>query len=273
MIKDAESKNIRKKLIVLVEDEEIMVSLLVRFLTNAGYEVRVARDGQSGLELIKKVGPDLVLLDILLPRLNGFQVLEKLVRDKLLPDLPVIIVSNSGQPVEIERALKFGIKDYLIKVNFDPRELLTKIERVFAGMGGDQLREKEIFGATALLVEDDTFLVELLEKAFSKKGYKVLTALDVERARKMLAGSKIDLILLDIVLPGIDGFTFLKELKADSRWKDIPVMIVSNLGQKEEVEKGLALGADGYVIKAHATTDEIFKRAQEIITKKGRGHN
>lgn len=67
---------------------------------------------------------------MLLPSLNGFSVLEKLAVEKLLPGLPVIIISNSGQPIEVERAKELGVRDYLIKVNFDPKELLTKINRV-----------------------------------------------------------------------------------------------------------------------------------------------
>ena len=117
-------------MIVLVEDEKIMVSLLTKKLEGAGFEVKVAGDGAAGLALVKEAQPDLVLLDMLLPTLNGFGLLEKLVEEKLLPGLPVIIISNSGQPIEIERARKLGVRDYLIKVNFDPQELLVKVNHI-----------------------------------------------------------------------------------------------------------------------------------------------
>lgn len=119
-----------KKLIVLVEDEKIMASLLTKKLEGSGYEVKVAEDGLIGLALIRKTKPDLVLLDMLLPALNGFSILEKLAEEKFLPELPVIIISNSGQPVEIERARELGVRDYLIKVNFDPKELLAKVNSI-----------------------------------------------------------------------------------------------------------------------------------------------
>ena len=125
-----ERKGDNKKLIVLVEDEKIMVSLLTKKLEGAGFEVQVAGDGAAGLALVKEAQPDLVLLDMLLPTLNGFGPLEKLVEEKLLPGLPVIIISNSGQPIEIERARKLGVRDYLIKVNFDPQELLVKVNHI-----------------------------------------------------------------------------------------------------------------------------------------------
>ncbi len=120
----------KKKTIVLVEDEQIMVDLLTKKLEDAGYLVKVAKDGRSGLNLIRKAKPDLVLLDMMLPILDGFGVLEKLAAEKLLPALPVVVVSNSGQPIEIERIKKLGVRDYLIKINFDPKELLVKINLV-----------------------------------------------------------------------------------------------------------------------------------------------
>lgn len=119
-----------KKLIVLIEDEQIMVDLLAKKLKDAGYLVRVAKDGVSGLALIKKTKPDLVLLDMLLPILDGFGVLKKLSAEKLLPKLPVMVISNTGQPIEIERVNKLGVRDYLIKVNFDPSELLVKVNNI-----------------------------------------------------------------------------------------------------------------------------------------------
>lgn len=119
-----------KKTIFLVEDDDIVVDLLVRRLKKSGYAVEVAPNGRVGLEMIQQKKPDLVLLDMLLPELDGFGVIEGLEKMKLLPDLPVIIISNSGQPIEIERAMKKGIRDYLIKINFNPDEVLEKIKEV-----------------------------------------------------------------------------------------------------------------------------------------------
>ena len=125
-------KNTTKKVIVLIEDEEVVVDLLTKKLETAGYEVKTALDGIEGLKLIRAAKPDLVLLDMQLPRLNGFGILEKLAEEKILPRLPIVVISNSGQPIEIDRILKLGVRDYLIKVNFDPNEIITKVNIVFA---------------------------------------------------------------------------------------------------------------------------------------------
>ena len=115
------------KKILLVEDEEIMISLLQRKLTMEGYEISVTRDGEEGLKAMREVKPDLILLDIIMPKMGGFEVMTEMQKDKTLAKIPVIVISNSGQPVEIDRAQKLGAKDWLIKTEFDPQEVVEKV--------------------------------------------------------------------------------------------------------------------------------------------------
>jgi len=119
------------KKIVIIEDEKILTELLEKKIKEEGYEVFTSLNGKEGLELIKEIKPDLVLLDIIMPKLNGYEVMEEMNRlqEFNLKKIPVIIVSNSGQPVEIERALNLGVRDYLIKAQFDPKEVIDKIKK------------------------------------------------------------------------------------------------------------------------------------------------
>lgn len=115
------------KKILLLEDEEIMLDLLQRKLAKEGYDVSVARDGEEGLEKMREAKPDILLLDVIMPKKGGFEVMEEMLKDKDLKDIPVIIISNSGQPVELDRAKKLGAKDWLIKTEFDPQEVIDKV--------------------------------------------------------------------------------------------------------------------------------------------------
>ena len=117
------------KKILIIEDEEIMVDLLQRKLSQENYEVFVARDGKEGLEMIRQVKPDLILLDIVMPQMSGFEVMEEIKKDSEIADIPVIVVSNSGQPVELDRARALGAKDWLIKTEFDPKEVMEKVAK------------------------------------------------------------------------------------------------------------------------------------------------
>ncbi|PJB16017.1 response regulator [Candidatus Falkowbacteria bacterium CG_4_9_14_3_um_filter_38_19] len=115
------------KKILLVEDEELMINLLQRKLTKEGYEISVARDGEEGLKEMREIKPDLVLLDIIMPKMGGFEVMEEMGKDKELKKIPVVIISNSGQPVELDEAQRLGARDWLIKTEFDPQEVVDKV--------------------------------------------------------------------------------------------------------------------------------------------------
>jgi len=115
------------KKILIVEDEEILSDLLQKRLKKEGYGVLLARNGEEGLKMIKKERPNLVLLDVIMPKMSGFQVMEEMNKEENLKKIPVIIISNSGQPEEIGRAQELGAKDWLIKTEFDPEEVLKKV--------------------------------------------------------------------------------------------------------------------------------------------------
>lgn len=116
-----------------------------------------------------------------------------------------------------------------------------------------------------LVVEDDKFLRELLARKLKASGFDVMSAIDGKEVAKKIEEKTPQLILLDLVLPGVDGFEILKELKGDPKTKQIPVIVLSNLGQKEEVEKGIKLGASDYLIKAHFTPDEIINKIRTVL--------
>jgi len=115
------------KKILLVEDEEIMTNLLQKKLVEEGYNVLTAGDGEEGLKKVKSEKPDIVLLDIVMPKKGGFEVMEEMAKSKELRKIPIIIISNSGQPVELDRAQRLGAKDWLIKTDFDPKEVVEKV--------------------------------------------------------------------------------------------------------------------------------------------------
>lgn len=121
--------------------------------------------------------------------------------------------------------------------------------------------------AKILLVEDDAFLVELYVTKFSELGYEMVVAEDGEQGLKMAEEIHPDLILLDIVLPKLDGLAALKAIREIKELHDMPVVLLTNLGQKEDVERGLGLGAEAYIIKAHFTPTEVVAKVEEVLQK------
>jgi len=148
------------KKIIIVEDEEILRNLLQRKLTEEGYEVEAAQDGEEGLKKIKEDRPDLILLDIIMPKMGGFEMLEAMQKEEGLTDIPVIVVSNSGQPVEIDRAQQLGASDWLVKTEFNPQEVIDKVVKQ---IGKGEKSENE--GGEDVSAEEETSKEETKEEA------------------------------------------------------------------------------------------------------------
>ena len=121
-----------------------------------------------------------------------------------------------------------------------------------------------------LIVEDDSFLAGIYASKFEKEGFKVSLALDGEIGLKLVKKEKPDIILLDVLLPKLDGFEVLEKLKADVATASIPVVLLTNLGQKEDVDKGLKLGAADYLIKAHFMPAETVEKVKKVLAASGK---
>jgi len=119
-----------------------------------------------------------------------------------------------------------------------------------------------------LVIEDDKFLRELMvRKLASEPGFEILSAIDGENGLKSMKEQKPEVVLLDLILPGIGGFDVLAKMKEDMALADIPVIILSNLGQQEDVDKGMQLGAVDFMIKAHFTPNEIVEKIRQVLNK------
>jgi len=123
----ADNKQIK---ILPVEDDPFLLSMYSTKFELENFKVVSASDGEKGLELSKKENPDIILLDILMPKMNGFEVLEKLKDDSLTKNIPIILLTNLNQKNEIEKGLALGANDYLIKAHFMPSEVVSKIKNI-----------------------------------------------------------------------------------------------------------------------------------------------
>jgi len=259
-----------KPTILVIEDDIALREMLVEKLRKTGYDAHSAEDGVIGLEKMRSLLPDLVLLDILMPRKDGMQVLEEKSIDNTIKDIPVIIISNSGQPVEIDRAKELGAKDFLIKAVFNPSEVLKKVAYILEKFPQNthdsaSTAKKHNAEIRVLIVEDDQFLRELIAQKLLGEGYDAESVIDAKGAYKALHKKTPNIILLDIILPGESGFTILEKLKADEQFATIPVVVLSNLGQREDMEKAKKLGAKDFLIKANFTPEEIVQHIKKFI--------
>ncbi len=260
--------------IMIMEDERILGEIIFNKLKSEGYDVCWELNGAKGIEKMREILPDLVLLDLVMPEKDGYEVLEDIQKDDALKKIPVVIISNSGEPVELTRIIELGAKDYIIKAEFTPEEVLKKVRKYLGEEDISDAAKKALKSKTSLItlliVEDDSFLYSLIVERLKKEGYNILTATDGIQALKVLETKTPDLIILDIIMPGMNGFEVLKKIKADPKYKDTLIIILSNLGQEHEIEEAKKLGADEFLVKANFTPKEIIEKINALLKKKGK---
>lgn len=129
----------------------------------------------------------------------------------------------------------------------------------------DKNRNKNI---KILIAEDDKFLVKVLSNKFRRKGFNVIISSNGNETVNKIKAEKPDLVLLDLIMPYKNGFDVLEEVKTDKKFKDIPIIILSNLGQKSDIERGKKLGAIDYLIKSNLSISEVMSKVNEALVSK-----
>jgi CheY-like chemotaxis protein len=204
-------------LVLVVEDNPQASELLIRNLNRGGYQTVLARDGAEAIAKAQELKPAAITLDILLPDVDGWTVLGRLKQDPATRDVPVIVVSIVDDP---DLGLALGAIDYLVKP-VEPKQLLETIGR-YSGV-----RSREESPITVLVVDDEpanrTWIQSLLEPA----GYRVKTAAGGKEALDLLQTERLDLIVLDLMMPGMTGFELLDAIRTDERTRSLPILVIT----------------------------------------------
>ncbi len=204
-------------LVLIVEDDPQAAQLLKLYLESTECSVEVARDGEEGFSKARQLHPALITLDLLLPRVDGWDLLVRLKGDPGTREIPVVIVSIIDQP---GKGFALGAADYLLKP-VGREDLLHALRRV--NLTGQQKERK-----TILTIDDDPMAVELVESILTKEGFRVLKAYGGEEGLSTARQEAPALIILDLLMPGVDGFTVVERLRADPTTATIPIVILTS---------------------------------------------
>ncbi|MDP9185642.1 MAG: response regulator, partial [Actinomycetota bacterium] len=201
--------------VMVVEDDRRSADLLRVYLEDAGYAVSIARDGVEGLELARRLHPAAVILDILLPRLNGWDLLAQLKSDPATSAIPVLIVSMVD---EQGAGFALGAAEYLVKP-VDRVGLLAALSRCVSPP-----RERR----TLVAIDDDPVDLDLLEAVLAPEGWRVVRATGGEEGVRAVRRERPDVVVLDLLMPDLDGFAVVEQLRADPIIGDIPVVVLTS---------------------------------------------
>ena len=204
-----------RPLVLVIEDDPKAADLLHIYLSEAGYEVVIAKDGLEGLEQVKQVAPDAIILDVFLPEVDGWEFLTQLKSDPTTKDVPVIIVSIVDQK---GKGFALGAADYLVKP-IEKQALLRTLDEFSLGSKVRHVPTK------ILAIDDDPKALELLTVALEPEGFQVLRAYSGEEGVEVAMAEQPDIIILDLLMPGLNGFEVLDNLEKAPVTKQPPVII------------------------------------------------
>jgi CheY-like chemotaxis protein len=263
--------------VLVVEDDANNLDVASRIIRAAGHEALVATDGVAGLDLARVERPDAILVDLLLPRMDGWSLTRSLRTEPWAASIPIIAVSALALPSDRARAIEAGCDDFVSKP-FAPAELRAILLRYFPGGaahvplardGGPPPRGPvPVTLGRVLIVDDEVANVELLARRLEAIGCQTQVASSGERAIALARSEQPDLILLDVMMPGIDGWQTCRRLKSQPETADIPVIFVTAKDRYEDLSKGFEVGGVDYLTKPFEPIELAARVRSAIFTKR-----
>jgi PAS domain S-box-containing protein len=241
--------------VLVIDDEETVRDLMRRFLGREGFEVVTARDGAEGLALARDLRPMLITLDVLMPGLDGWSVLENLKADPELADIPVVMLTILDDK---NKGFALGATDFLTKP-VDRERLRT----ILAHYGGQNA------GRRALVVEDDSETRVWLRRVLRDEGWTVVEAANGREALARLATAAPDVVLLDLIMPEMDGFELLDELRHDEVWRRLPVVVVTAAELSDEDHERLNGSVLKVLHKTGTSREALLGELHELLAPYG----
>jgi PAS domain S-box-containing protein len=244
--------------VLVVDDDPSVREFMERFLERQGYRVIAAADGIEALARAREHHPAAITLDVMMPHVDGWTVLAAIKGDPTLADIPVILVTIVD---EKQRGYSLGATDYMVKPV--DRHRLAEVLRSLCGRAA----------GTLLVVDDDEGARALMRQAAQREGWIVSEASDGVAAIDQLGGARPDAIILDLMMPGMDGFEFLAQVRANPQWRDIPVVVVSAMDLTPADRERLNGNVQAVIRKGVRDSDKLLQEVGESLAASIRRRN
>jgi DNA-binding response OmpR family regulator len=286
--------------ILIVEDDPMLSEIYQKKFSQEGnFEVLTAISGTEAEEKTRKEKPDLVLLDLVLPEKDGFEILKDLRDDPSLDDVKIVIFSNLSQEEEQQKAKTLGANGFIAKSDFTPQQIVSEVNKIIGEDDSNQKKtesekveqeesgEKENkavkrkktskdsdvavelgFTPKILIVEDEEVFLEVFGIKLKDSGFEVDTASNGGWGLKLADKNKYDAILLDIVMPVLNGVDLIKKLRKKGENKETPVVILSgSIDEQSQRDEVLKAGAVDVLIKTRVTPSQVVDCVKSHIKK------
>ncbi|HYL00350.1 MAG TPA: response regulator, partial [Steroidobacteraceae bacterium] len=245
-------KPVKGSLILVIDDDQTVCEVMARYLEREGFVVRTATGGREGLQLARELHPAAITLDINMPDLDGWTVLAALKGDPQLADIPVVLVTIEDNR---SRGYSLGATEYMTKP-IDRDRLISLLQ----GISGPVARK-------VLLVDDDEIMRESMRRVLEQEKWEVAGAGNGRVALERLREACPDAIVLDLMMPEMDGFEFLVELRQRAEWRDIPVLVLTAKDLSVEDQKQLNGYVERVMRKSASELGELLRELARMLPR------
>lgn len=248
-----------RPLVLVIDDDATVCDLIERALQKQGYQVAIAQSGSEGIEMARRLHPAVITLDVMMPQMDGWTVLSTLKADPGVARIPVVMVT-----IVDEKNLGFalGATEYLTKP-FDRERLVEVIGRYCPAQRVP----------TALIIDDDQANRHLLRRVLEKEGWQVQEAANGRPALHILNNVQPDLILLDLMMPEMDGFEFAVRLRQNTQWRDIPVVVLTAKTLTPADRQRLKGSVEAILGKSALSREALVAEIQQLVQSRAVGSN
>ena len=252
--------------ILLVEDDPVQRERARGWLEGQQWIVQEAANGREALIRLHEDKPDLILLDLMMPEMDGFEVVAALQKEPGWRDIPVIVITSLDLDAKDRERLNSGVQSVLIKEMFRPAELVERIRQLVHSKPISPQRDGSSIVTKVLYIEDNDDNVYMLKMRLELLGdFEVLAAENGEKGCEMATAERPDIILMDLEMPVIDGWEATRRLKSNLQTRDIPIIALSAHALAGEREKAIAVGCDEFDTKP-IEFDRLVATLRRVLT-------
>lgn len=242
--------------VLVIDNDPNVRDLMVRYLSKDGFCVETAANGEEGLHLARSLRPDVITLDVMMPKLDGWTVLSRLKASPELADIPVIVLTIVDNK---NLGFALGASDYVTKPIDYKR--LTRLLNKYHPSAADLTHSS----GRVLIVEDDLATREMFHRILEKEGWTISEAGNGRAALNQIEGHVPDLILLDLMMPEMDGFQFILELRRNPDWRQIPVVVITAIDLTPSDRQRLNGSVEQILKKGSYSRDQLLQEVRDLV--------
>lgn len=254
--------------ILVVDDVETVAASVGFILAELDIPIDIAHDGQEALDKLRNTAYSLVVSDVTMPRVGGYELVRKMRADDNLQEIPVILLTQLDSEEERARGLKAGADDYIVKGSIGGGELLARVNELLVeapfvpAVKDDEERRSKI-----LIAEDTETVAASIAFVLSEGPYEIVLAHDGQDAMHKLGQSPFDLVISDVEMPSMNGFELASAMQADERYTGIPFVMLTSRDSDEDRQKASDAGAKRYLVKGEVPAERLLRIVGELLTE------